>query len=141
MTTYPLAPSLTHSAREYAYVPVCGSSFSGVLIIRQDDETDVYALEEAGDGFTSSYLDECGRQREGAYFPPLACYPPTFLVRRCGGSDEGLYLVRLLALPLCDCYGFNRWQSCKHVDAISDCYKRGLLFPIPYASPPNGEPR
>lgn len=104
---------------------VRGAFFSHVLAITQGNEHDVYAVEEATEGFTHTYRDELGREREGCYYPPSTVAPRSFFVCKCPvTTGEWLYVVTLGARPSCTCYGFNRWQNCKHIDALADLVKR-----------------
>lgn len=126
-----LPPSVTHTHRSYVYVPVCGVFFSGVLEIIQGREHDVYALEE---------VTEAGEQ-EPVLTPILRMVSVRrFAVCRADGmgfmrlkewepSDEWLYLVSVLdsAPGRCNCFGYSRWQTCKHLDTIADLLQRGEL--------------
>jgi hypothetical protein len=132
--THTLEASLTHGARECSYAPVDGYPFSGVIVIRMgkqdsraDMKEDVYGVEEATDGFTHTCFNEFGETREGCYYPPSCCAPQSFLLRRCGGDDEGLYLVTLSARPSCQCRGYNRWQDCKHLAAVKLLVRKNIL--------------
>lgn len=124
MRAFDLPPSLTHTNRVYAVHCVRGSFFTHVLTIGQDRERDVYGLVEATDGFDHEYRTDRGELAVGCYFPPSCVAPRSFIVRKCGGEVDGLYLVTLGARPSCQCYGFNRWQNCKHIDALSDLVRR-----------------
>lgn len=125
MRHFPLEATLTHDARGYAVTRVRGYFFSHVLTIYQDAKADVYGVEEATEGFTAVFYDKAAHEwREGSFIPPMCVSPRSFLLRKCGGSEEGLYLVTLSARPSCQCFGYNRWQGCKHIDAILDLDRR-----------------
>lgn len=119
-----LAPSLTHETRAYWYCAVAGVCFSGVIVIEQGEgktlERDVYAVEElsVAELFTESNLAVLRR-----YFAVVKCGP----VDEGGSPCEGLYLVSIPdamapndARPACQCFGYNRHQNCKHIDALTD---------------------
>lgn len=125
MNLVSLGPSLTRQERYYLYFPLRdllrGLSFSGVLYIVQVEQSgrmlkpDVYAVEEVE---LESTL-EAGPWR-------------FFAVCKCGlvpENEEGLYCVRVPRVKedrarygpaVCNCFGFNRWQNCKHADALTD---------------------
>lgn len=118
-----LPPSVTHSRRSYTLISAPGVCFDFVLVISQGDEQkqsrDVYAAcywwgDTPETGFNLfRYLIVC------------KCGPPT-------DEREGLYCVRIplkreYGLPSCECFGYNRWQACKHIDALTDLLNRGKL--------------
>jgi hypothetical protein len=52
--------------------------------------------------------------------PEQPLQPPTALVARQDDADAAVYSVRLGPKPCCDCWGFRRWNRCKHSSAIAD---------------------
>lgn len=126
MTLFPLSPSLTHLRRAYAYAPACGVFFGGVLLIVQGEgdkeESDVYAVEEFHDELTTDFC----------LLPPLPPHPRYWLLCKCDAdASEKLYLVRISQgagiRDSCQCYGFNRWGVCKHIDTLSDLLRRKVF--------------
>lgn len=118
-----LPPSLTHEHRRYGFARVPGAWFGAVLWIVQSEhlaraEHDVYAVEEMPPDYPSP-LYETAR-----YFLLCKCDPV---------KDEcaGLYLVTiyhsLLRPPTCQCFGFSKWHTCKHVDCLFDLHQRERL--------------
>lgn len=122
-----LPPSVTHSRRSYTLISASGVCFDFVLVISQGGERkqsrDVYAVCE--------YYPDCEEDRYGPfrYLIVCKCGPPT-------DEREGLYLVRLprhaaaranYGPPVCECFGYSRWQACKHIAALSDLLNRGKL--------------
>lgn len=95
-------------------------SFSLALVIYGEKKVDVYGIVEIG------YDDA-----EFAGLIPLPPFPRWFCLRRCGGDTDGLYCTRIGTgagiHDCCDCFGFNRWQTCKHVDCFRDAVIRGKI--------------
>lgn len=142
MSVHNLPPSLTHEWRAYVWEPCAGACFDAVLYIVQGEgpkaERDNYAVCE---------MTEAGELASDLTRVPVR----RFLVARVDGNvperipdvveDDGrewLYCVtcyrpgesdpRFRGNPgYCGCYGFNRWNTCKHVDCLSDLLKRGEL--------------
>lgn len=120
-----LPSTMTAEVREYQYFAVSGAFFSGVLVIVQDGKCDVYAVEELPDW---EHFPELGSR-----LPPMPRY---FLVAKCGPPENmvdeaaGLYCVRISQgvgiKDSCQCFGYNRWQGCKHIDTLADLLKRGF---------------
>lgn len=106
-----------------SYFEVAGAFFSGVLVI----ESDVYAVEEIT---TAELWAEGGPRFLFRYF----------VVSKCGELEDmadeqgGLYLVTIPTAPTgyadrkpsCRCFGYNRWQHCKHIDALTKRVKGEL---------------
>ena len=114
-----IGPSLTQESREVRCCRVFSPFLTHVLAITVDGKREVYGVSE-------HFPD---RETPVPATKPL---PNLFLVAKCGGKDdERPYLVEVSLnaglRPSCTCYGFNRWQSCKHVDALSQLLKRAAL--------------
>lgn len=126
MRLHYLEESATHHARSYAISRVRGSIFTYVVVIYQGAKRDIYVLDEIGVGWQSTFFSLSHMEMiEGAYFSPECVSPREFAIRKCGGGDECFYELEVVGFTVtCNCFGFNRWKSCKHSDALADLVRR-----------------
>lgn len=110
-------PTDAEPLRSYRFFLVRANFFGGVLEIVHVEHADVYAVEEL-------------TQTEG-YEPAIW---RLFAVCKCDlTGNEGLYLVKIpgrsngIGKPSCECFGYNRWQNCKHIDSLLHLCKRGQI--------------